>query len=103
MSHIAVWTDANERVVRKHHHPDSVDTSGATETEQEPVDPPETAEPWERVHECFNTTDGFYYEVEDPLDGVSLTSQQKMLLEYAKDNKTREEAVELAKEIGGSN
>lgn len=86
MSHKkAVWTDENERVKRKHYHPDEVDTSDVDSITEE-FDSRPTVEPWQSVTEKFNETDGFYYEVEDPLDGVSLTTEQELLLNYAKDN-----------------
>jgi len=100
MSHIAVWTDGKERVHRKHYHPDGVDTSDVTDIVHANHNEPDT-EPWQSVTEYYNTTDGFYYQVDDPLDGVSLTTQQEMLLNYVKENESREKLMDYVNELTG--
>lgn len=75
MSHIAVWTDSSERVQRKHYHPDEVDTAGAHEADSS-GSPPDV-EPWVRVTEYYNPTDGFYYTTEDPMADSPLSDEQK--------------------------
>lgn len=85
MSHIAVWTDENERVQRKHYHPEDVDTSDAHEVHEEGV-APDVAD-WVSVNEFYNPTDGFYYETEDPLAGLTFSDAEKQrLFDAVQDN-----------------
>ena len=72
---IAIWTDSNERVTRKHYDESQVDTTDAFVVDSEGV-PPST-EDWVSVTEHYNDTDGFYYTTSDPFAGLNLTTSEK--------------------------
>lgn len=79
MSEIAVWTDSNGRVQRKHYMPDNVDTSEAYLVSSDSGTEPDV-EPWVEVQEYYNPTDGFTYKTSDPFADSPLSQTQKQEL-----------------------
>lgn len=81
MSHVAVWTDANDRVKRKHFHPDEVDTSDAAIIlDRNDIPEYPDVEDWVLVEQFYTDSDGFYYETNDPLDGLDFSDSEKQEL-----------------------
>lgn len=78
MSEIAVWTDSDGKVQKKHYFPDTVDTSDAYLVQSEGT-PPDVGV-WVTVQEYYNPTDGFTYQTTDPLDNSPLSTTQKQEL-----------------------
>lgn len=92
MSHIAVWTDSNGRVQRKHYKPDTVDTSDCDYQVDKDGSYP-SIEEWEKAVEYYNDTEGFHYEITDATNG--LTESETTEMKDALDNGNRDRAQEL--------
>lgn len=93
MSHIAVWTDEDEVVQRRHYKPEEVDTSGCVVVSEEPPDRPDT-ENWVQDVLFYNDSDGFYYEEQDPFEGMDVPREMKVNIN---DAVQRSDLVELRK------
>lgn len=73
----AVWTDSNDRVMRKHYQPDDVDTSDAYVVDSIPED---TSNSWEVRELYYTEAGGFSENVWDPMQGTGLTDDEKQEL-----------------------
>ena len=80
MSHIAVWTDEGGCVELFHYRPDDVDTSGATEIHYEPPSDAGTADWVDDELYYDESVDEFYFESNDPFEGLNFSDAEKQRL-----------------------
>lgn len=76
---VAIWTDSDGHISKRHFKPEEVDTSSADAIiESIPNEPDNSV--WIKNVAFYNETDGVYYKEEDPFEGLPLTDSEKRVL-----------------------
>lgn len=78
MSKVVVWTDKDEKVTRIHYNPSEVDTTNGFVVKNKPHD--SVTDDWIDDSLYYSQNRGFYYESNDPFDGLNLSDNDKKLL-----------------------
>jgi len=98
---IAIWTNDDDSVRRKHYRPDEVDTTDADYFVESDGEHPSTAEPYFRTVEYYTDSSGFQYETINPLEGVTLSDEEQAQLNEAVESGDSREVDELIRKFGG--
>lgn len=102
MSHIAVWTNKDDSVRRKHFHSDEVDTSDATYiVESAEPNPPNIDYSYVELEEYYSVDRGFYYVKNNPLDDMALLPAEESKVEELENAGEYDAVRKFIKRLGG--